>query len=112
MGILVLVAKARAGSDEGASAKERPAKERPAKAGRTTPPKTREINKRYTAPIPKSVRRSPPWFGPVLLVLLVVGLLLIVGNYVGILPGGTSNWYLIGGLVGIVVGAMMATQYH
>ncbi len=77
-----------------------------------TPPKSRDVNKRYTAPIPKSVRHSPPWFGPVLLALLVVGLLLIVGNYVGIMPGGTSNWYLIGGLVGIVVGAMMATQYH
>ena len=49
---------------------------------------------------------------PVLLALLIIGLLLIVGNYVGIMPGGTSNWYLIGGLVGIVVGAMMATQYH
>jgi hypothetical protein len=48
----------------------------------------------------------------VLLVLLIAGLLLIVGNYVGILPGGTSNWYLIAGLVGIVIGAMMATQYH
>jgi hypothetical protein len=102
------VAKSRERSDDGA-----PSKERPAKGGRTTPPKNkREVNKRYTAPIPRSVRRSPGWFGPVLLVLLIAGLLLIVGNYVGILPGGTSNWYLIGGLVGIVVGAMMATQYH
>ena len=84
----------------------------PRRAGRATPPKSRDVNKRYTAPIPKSVRHSPRWFGPVLLVLLVVGLLLIVGNYVGIMPGGTSNWYLIGGLVGIVIGAMMATQYH
>ena len=81
--------------------------------GRATAPKdSREVNKRYTAPIPKSVRRSPTWFGPVLLILLVVGLLLIVGNYVGIMPASPSNWYLIGGLVGIVVGAMMATQYH
>ena len=78
-----------------------------------TPPKdTRELNKRYTAPIPKSVKHSPRWFGPVLLVLLVIGLLVIVGNYVGIMPGGTSNWYLIGGLLAIVVGAMMATQYR
>jgi hypothetical protein len=110
------VAKARAGSDDGASSKERPAKggrTTPAKGGRTTAPKSsREVNKRYTAPIPRSVRRSPRWFGPMLLILLVVGLLLIVGNYVGIFPGGTSNWYLIAGLVGIVVGAMMATQYH
>ncbi len=107
------MAKARAGSDDGASSKEQPAKQQPAKSGRATPPKgEREINKRYTAPIPKSVRQSPRWFGPMLLALLIVGLLLIVGNYVGVLPGSPSNWYLIGGLIGIVVGAMMATQYH
>jgi hypothetical protein len=102
------VAKARAGSDEGISSKKKPAP-----SGRATAPKDkREVNKRYTAPIPKSVRQSPRWFGPVLLVLLVLGLLLIVGNYVGILPASPNNWYLVGGLVGIVVGAMMATQYH
>jgi hypothetical protein len=124
------VAKAHAGSDEGTSPKKKATpggratphagsdegtspKKKPARAGRATPPKeTRELNKRYTAPIPKSVRHSPRWYGPLLLVLLVAGLLLIVGNYVGIMPGGTSNWYLIGGLVGIVAGAMMATQYH
>jgi hypothetical protein len=122
------VAKARAGSDDGTSSKKPtatkgrvtpPGGRAPAGAGRATaaggratPPKSRDVNKRYTAPIPKSVRHSPRWFGPVLLALLVLGLLLIVGNYVGIMPGGTSNWYLIGGLVGIVVGAMMATQYH
>ena len=102
------MARGRTSSDEGT-----PAKKKAAPGGRATPPKdTREVNKRYTAPIPKSVRQSPRWFGPVLLVLLVLGLLLIVGNYVGILPASPSNWYLIGGLLGIVVGAMMATQYH
>ena len=115
------MAKAHAGSDDSTSSKKRtatngratPPGERPGRtSGRATPPKSRDINKRYTAPIPKSVRPSPRWFGPVLLALLIIGLLLIVGNYVGIMPGGTSNWYLIGGLVGIVVGAMMATQYH
>ena len=129
------MAKARAGSDDGTSSKKRTAKkgratpssgrdrptsgrDRPTSgrdrptSGRTTPPKSRDVNKRYTAPIPKSVRHSPGWYGPLLLVLLVAGLLMIVGNYVGIMPGGTSNWYLIGGLAGIVVGAMMATRYH
>jgi hypothetical protein len=102
-----LVAKARASSDDSTSS-NKPTATR----GRATPPKSRDVNKRYTAPIPKSVRHSPRWFGPVLLALLVAGLLVIVGNYVGIMPGGTSNWYLIGGLVGIVVGSLMATQYH
>jgi hypothetical protein len=104
----LFVAKARAGSDEGTSSTKKPVS-----SGRATPPKdTRAVNKRYTAPIPKSVRHSPPWFGPLLLALLVIGLFLIVGNYVGIMPASPSNYYLIGGLVGIVTGAMMATQYH
>ncbi len=116
-----VVARTRAGSDDGTSAKKRtatsgrvtpPGGRATPPGGRATPPGSRDVNKRYTAPIPKSVRHSPPWFGPVLLALLIVGLLLIVGNYVGIMPGGTSNWYLIGGLIGIVIGAMMATQYH
>jgi hypothetical protein len=101
------VAKTRAGSEEPTPAKERP------KSGRVTPAKnSRAVNKRYTAPIPKSVRTSPRWYGPLLLALLLVGLFMIVGNYVGILPGGTSNWYLVSGLSAIVVGAMMATRYH
>ena len=103
----MLVARARAGSEEGTPSKKK------ATSGRVTPPGTsREVNKRYTAPIPKNVRHSARWYGPLLLALLIIGLILIVGNYVGIMPGGTSNWYLIGGLVGIVVGALMATQYH
>ena len=101
------MARTRAGSDEQSG------KGRAPKPGRVTAPKSeRVVNKRYTAPIPKSVRRSPPWYGPVLLVLLLLGLFLIVGNYVGIMPGGTSNWYLVSGLVSIVVGAVMATRYH
>ncbi len=67
---------------------------------------------RYTPPIPKDRRRSPTWYPVVLLFLLIVGLLTIVLNYVHVLPGGTSNWYLIGGIGAIIVGLTMATFYH
>ncbi len=67
---------------------------------------------RYTPPIPKDQRKSPPWYPVVLLALLVIGLLMIVLNYVHVLPGGTSNWYLIGGIGAIVAGLTMATFYH
>jgi hypothetical protein len=67
---------------------------------------------RYTPPIPKDRRHSPAWFGVLLLCLLVLGLLLIVLNYVGVLPGGTHNYYLISGIVAIVAGLVMATFYH
>ncbi|MCL4422990.1 MAG: cell division protein CrgA [Actinobacteria bacterium] len=67
---------------------------------------------RYTPPIPKSVRRSPPWVLAVILGLLVVGFAMVILNYVGVLPGGASNWYLIGGLVLLAAGGMIATRYH
>jgi len=111
MGILGAVVKERTGAVESPTGVR--ARSKADKPGRVTAPKgDRAVNKRYTAPIPRSVRVSPRWFGPVLLALLLIGLVLIVGNYVGILPGGTHNWYLIAGLVAIVTGAMMATQYH
>src|SRR6202034_2932418 len=81
------------------------------KSGRVTPkgghtaakPGNAVKSGRYTPPIPKDRRRSPAWFPVVLLALLIIGLLMIVLNYVHVLPGGTSNWYLIGGIGAIIV---------
>ncbi|MGH9103050.1 MAG: cell division protein CrgA [Acidimicrobiales bacterium] len=67
---------------------------------------------RYTPPIPRSVRHSPRWVPVLLLSFFVLGLILIVVNYLGVLPGGASNWYLLGGLVLICAGFVTATQYH
>jgi len=33
-------------------------------------------------------------------------------NYMGVLPGGTSNTYLLGGLAGIGVGFAMTMDYR
>jgi hypothetical protein len=77
-----------------------------ARRARVTP------NARYTPPIPRSRRRSPAWYAGLVVGLLVVGLLVIVLNYVGVMPGSPTNWYLVGGLVAIVLGALMATQLH
>jgi len=52
------------------------------------------------------------WVLVVILGLLVVGFATVILNYVGVLPGGASNWYLIGGLVLLAVGGMIATRYH
>ena len=41
-----------------------------------------------------------------------LGILMIILNYVGVLPGSVSNWYVFGGLGLILVGIIMATQYH
>jgi hypothetical protein len=82
-----------------------------AKVGRY---KTAEESGRYTAPIPKKVRHSPAWFGVLVLVLLVGGVLVITINYLARLPGleHGSPWGLVIGLVAIFAGFLLATRYH
>ena len=67
---------------------------------------------RYTAPIPREERVSPRWVPVLILLLLVLGVVLIIINYLGVLPGGASNWYLLVGLALIVGGFVTATGYH
>ena len=80
-----------------------------AKVGRYT---SAEESGRYTAPIPAGVKRSPRWFGIAVLVALILGVLIILLNYLTVLPGAVSVWYLVAGLVAIFVGFMMATRYR
>jgi hypothetical protein len=67
---------------------------------------------RYTAPPPKKAPPSPLWFGVAITTFLLVGLVIVVTNYIGLLPGEAENRYLIIGLVSISTGFMMATGYH
>jgi hypothetical protein len=87
-----------------------PRPRRPTSTGRVTV--RAEQSRRYTPPIPKAKRRSPPWYPYVLVGLLLLGLLLIVLNYVEVLPASPDTFYLVGGLVAILGGAVMSTQYH
>jgi len=47
-----------------------------------------------------------------MLAFFVIGVLGIVLNYLGLLPGGAHNYYLLGGLGAIVLGFITATQYR
>lgn len=67
---------------------------------------------RYTPPIPRRVRTSPKWLGPLILALLVIGVLTIVLNYFDVLPASPTNWYLLGGILFIACGFATATQYR
>jgi hypothetical protein len=67
---------------------------------------------RYTPPVPKYVKQSPPWVPVLMFACLIIGSLMIVLNYVGVLPGAVSNWYLVGGLGLIFAGIITATQYR
>jgi hypothetical protein len=48
----------------------------------------------------------------VLLGLLIVGVVIIILNYIQLLPASPTNWYTLVGLVGILSGAMLATRYR
>ena len=72
---------------------------------------------RHTPSQPTAARRppSPRWVPVLMFALWGVGLLLIVLNYMGVLPGAEdagNGWYLVAGLVSILGGIMVATQYH
>ena len=71
-----------------------------------------EPSSRYTPPIPQSAKVSPRWVPIVMFALLGLGLVIIFCNYLGILPGGTKNSYLLVGLGSILGGIMTATQYR
>ena len=83
-----------------------------ARGGRTTPKKAAPSG-RYTPPIPKSKKVSPRWVPALMFTCLLLGVAIVILNYLPhVLPGGTSNWYLLLGLGLITAGFVTATQYH
>jgi hypothetical protein len=87
-------------------------------SSRTSGGRTTSSPGRYTAPVPKEFKVSPRWVPVLMLVLLGLGILIILLNYVGIVPGigplpdDTSNWYLLIGLAMILGGIITATQWR
>lgn len=79
------------------------------KGGSTTRPTTPG---RYTAPIPQEYRHSGPIVPILMLTFFGAGVLCILLNYISVLPGGASNWYLLGGLGLIVLGFIVATRWR
>ena len=79
-------------------------------SGRVTP-KKQASSGRYTPPTPKSYKESPRWVPIAMLFFLVLGMLVIIFNYLGLVPGETSNVYLAVGLGLITAGFVIATQW-
>jgi hypothetical protein len=75
-------------------------------------PQSKSKRSRYTPPPAKKAPPSPLWYGVAIATLLALGLLVVVTNYLGLLPGEAENRYLILGLVLISGGFMMATGYR
>ena len=83
------------------------------RGGRVTPKKQTAATGRYTPPTPKSKKVSPMWVPAVMFTCLGLGVLIILANYVGLMPGGdANNWYLLVGLGLITGGFLTATQYR
>lgn len=88
------------------------------KGGRVTPKGGTEraaapvTSGRYTPPTPRVYKESPRWVPVLMLAFLALGMLTIVCNYLGLLPGGAKNAYLFVGLGLITAGFITATRYR
>ncbi len=79
--------------------------------------KGRKKAKKRPAPPPKvdpvkTKGPSPTWYVALMFGLMAVGTLIILINYMDVLPGGTSNTYLFIGLAGIAAGFSMTLNYR
>ena len=78
----------------------------------------KKANKRPTPPKNPVVSQvadkgaSPTWYVATMFGLMAIGIVVILINYMGVLPGGTSNLYLLGGLAMIGVGFAMTLNYR
>ena len=78
----------------------------------------KKANKRPTPPKNPTVSQvgtkgpSPMWYVVTMFGLMALGIVVILLNYMGIMPGGTSNGYLLAGLAMIGVGFGMTLNYR
>jgi len=50
--------------------------------------------------------------GIAIIVLFLLGVLIVIFNYAGLLPGGVDNLWLIAAIAAIFAGLIVATRYH
>jgi hypothetical protein len=68
---------------------------------------------RYTPPAPKKVKSSRLWVPVTMFTCLVLGVAIIAGNYMELLPGGeVSNTFLLIGLVLLIMGFVLSTFFR
>lgn len=80
--------------------------------GRTTAAGSSTQSRRYTPPVAKNVKTSPRWMGILIVAMFGLGVLVVILNYAGVLPGGVNNLWLIAAIGAIFVGLILATRYH
>jgi hypothetical protein len=78
-------------------------------------PRSKSKRRRYQPPPRKKPKPSPKWFGATILVLMFAGVIVIVLNYFGLIPGThktATNLYLFVGLGLIALGFLAATRWR
>jgi Cell division protein CrgA len=75
-------------------------------------PKSRSKRRKRQPPPKPKPKRSPAFVGPLFFTLLLSGIVIIIGNYVGLFGGETSNWRLWYGLGLVAVSFGVSTQWH
>ena len=77
----------------------------------TKPPQRK--GSRYTPPSPKKAAPSRLWLPVAMFTCLVLGVVVIAGNYLEVLPGGeVSNNFLLIGLGLLIVGFVLSTSFR
>ena len=67
-------------------------------------------SKKISSQMSTSAVPSPRWYTILMSSLMIIGVLLIVLNYLTLLPGSVSRWYLWSGLG--CAGFLMTTNYN
>ena len=76
-------------------------------------PQSKSKRSRYTPPEPKKAPPSKLWVPVAMFTCLVLGIVVIAGNYLQVLPGGeASNTNLLIGLVLLIAGFILSTFYR
>ena len=63
-------------------------------------------------PVHHDDKVSPKWYVALMFLLMGIGVLVIILNYIGLVPGGHRFPYLYTGLGAIALGFMMTLNYH
>jgi hypothetical protein len=111
VGVAILVAMAKGAKGPGAATRKGRSSGRT--TGRAVRPAAPAASGRYTPPVPRELRTSPPWLVPTMAACGIIGFLLIILNYLShLLPASPSNYYLLAGIVLIAAAFGLATRWR